>query len=82
MRRLMLLTAMILPWAAKIQTKLHALFPGLATDLAGLVNRMLPQPGGVGTTRVVGALSESHLRPQFAVEANEAAARANNEVSS
>jgi short-subunit dehydrogenase len=71
---------LILPWSAKIQAKLHALFPGLATDLAGLINRLLPEAGGVGTTRVVGALSESALRPQFAVEANEAAARANNEL--
>ena len=71
---------LILPWPAKLQAKLHALFPGLMTDLAGLANRMLPQPGGVGATRVVGALSESALRPQFAVQANDAAARANNQV--
>jgi short-subunit dehydrogenase len=72
---------LILPWSAKLQTKLHALFPGLSADLAGWFNRMLPEPGGVGQTRVIGALSESGLRPQFAVEANEAAARANNEMS-
>src|SRR5688572_21299284 len=72
---------LILPWSAKLQTKLHALFPGLSADLAGLFNRLLPEPGGVGQTRVIGALSESALRPQFAIDANDAAARANNEMS-
>ena len=72
---------LILPWSAKLQIKLHALFPSLSADLAGLFNRLLPEPGGVGQTRVIGALSESALRPQFAVEANDAAARANNEMS-
>jgi NAD(P)-dependent dehydrogenase (short-subunit alcohol dehydrogenase family) len=71
---------LITPWAAKVQAKLHGLCPGLTTDLAALVNRFLPAPGGIGARHATGAQSDSELRPQFAREANLEAARANNQL--
>jgi NAD(P)-dependent dehydrogenase (short-subunit alcohol dehydrogenase family) len=72
---------LIEPWPARVQAKLHGLFPGLSTDLAGLFTRALPGPGGIGRARATGAQSDSALQPEFARQANEAAARANNELS-
>lgn len=65
---------------AKIATRLHALSPGLAQRVLGLVNRMLPPPGDLGTARVPGSDSESDLAPSILTRASDRAALRNNEV--
>ena len=59
---------------------MHGLCPGITTDLAALVNRFLPKPGGIGPRRARGYDSASGLVPPFAAAANTSAARANNEI--
>jgi hypothetical protein len=38
----------VLSLPAKVAVKLHGLFPGTTTDLLGLMNVLLPPPGGIG----------------------------------
>lgn len=71
---------LILPLAARIQARLHGLFPGITAELSGLINRFLPGPGGIGTARATGAESQSTLQPEFARARNEQAAEAHNEM--
>jgi len=49
----------VLGWQADLVARLHGLMPGFATDVLGLVNRLLPGPGGVGTQGVRGKASRS-----------------------
>jgi NAD(P)-dependent dehydrogenase (short-subunit alcohol dehydrogenase family) len=56
----------VLTLPAKLAVLFHGLFPGMSSDLLGLVNRTLPAPGGIGTLRVRGQdaaspMSESWL---------------------
>ncbi len=69
-----------LPLAALAATKFHALFPGLSCELAGWANRLLPEPGGIGTRSAKGHQSDSSLVPEFARRRNLEAAEANNEI--
>jgi NAD(P)-dependent dehydrogenase (short-subunit alcohol dehydrogenase family) len=59
---------------------LHGVFPGLTADLLGSVNRLLPEPGGVGTARRTGAQSESPLAPAALTALTDRAATRNNQV--
>jgi NAD(P)-dependent dehydrogenase (short-subunit alcohol dehydrogenase family) len=59
---------------------LHGLFPGLTADALGVVNRLLPAPGGIGTARRTGAQSESPLAPAALTALTNGAASRNNEV--
>ncbi|HXG68226.1 MAG TPA: SDR family NAD(P)-dependent oxidoreductase [Blastocatellia bacterium] len=70
----------VLSVQAKLAVKFHALFPGLTADLMGLVNELLPEPGGIGKERAKGEESESALSPSFLTILNDRAARQNNEV--
>jgi NAD(P)-dependent dehydrogenase (short-subunit alcohol dehydrogenase family) len=70
----------ILSVPAKLASTFHGLFPGLTSDLAGLVNRLLPAPGGIGPARVTGAQSESAITRSPLTRLTDDAARANNEV--
>jgi NAD(P)-dependent dehydrogenase (short-subunit alcohol dehydrogenase family) len=65
---------------AKIATRLYALSPGLAQRVLGLVNRMLPPPGDIGTARAAGSESESDIAPSMLTRASDRAALRNNEV--
>ena len=69
----------VLSIQAKLAVKFHALFPGLATEINSLVNRLLPAPGGIYEQRVKGKQSESFLAPSVLTALSEKAARANNE---
>jgi short-subunit dehydrogenase len=56
----------ILSWQAGLAARVHGLAPGLTIRMLGLVNRLLPRPGGIGEQRATGfdsrsALSESPL---------------------
>ena len=49
----------ILGWQAGVLARIHGLLPGYTTDLLGLVNRLLPGPGGLGARAVSGGASRS-----------------------
>ncbi|MBV9958807.1 MAG: SDR family NAD(P)-dependent oxidoreductase [Acidobacteria bacterium] len=70
----------VLSIQAQLAVKFHGLFPGLTADLLGIVNRLLPAPGGIGRRRAKGKDSESAVSPSLLTALTEAAARKNNEV--
>ncbi len=70
----------VLSIQAQLAVRFHGLFPGLTADLLGLVNRLLPGPGGIGAKRAKGKESRSPLSPSLLTALNEAAARRNNEI--
>jgi NAD(P)-dependent dehydrogenase (short-subunit alcohol dehydrogenase family) len=70
----------VLSIQAKLAVKLHALAPGVMQRMFGLVTRLLPAPGGVGTRRVAGRDSASAAAPSFLTRATERAAQRNNEL--
>jgi len=65
---------------AKLAVKFHDLFPGLTADLLGLVNRLLPEAGGIGSRRAKGKDSGSKLSPSFLTTLSERAAERNNQT--
>lgn len=65
---------------AQLAVRFHGLFPGLTADLLGLVNRLLPSPGGIGRLRAKGKDSQSAISPSWLTALNEAAAERNNEM--
>jgi NAD(P)-dependent dehydrogenase (short-subunit alcohol dehydrogenase family) len=65
---------------AKVAVLLHGIFPGLTADLLGVVHRLLPAAGGIGTRKAKGKESTSALSPSLLTLLNEHAAVANNEV--
>jgi NAD(P)-dependent dehydrogenase (short-subunit alcohol dehydrogenase family) len=69
----------VLGLPARIAVAFHNLFPGLTTALLGLVNRVLPGPGGIGQARARGEESESAWTDWLAIPSRRAARR-NNEI--
>jgi NAD(P)-dependent dehydrogenase (short-subunit alcohol dehydrogenase family) len=65
---------------AKIATRLYALAPGLAQRVLGVIDRLLPRPGGIGAALAPGSLSESRLAPSILTRSSDRAAIRNNEV--
>ena len=72
---------LVMPLVAAVQVKLHALFPRLSADVLGLVERALPEPGGIGSERRRGSESNSEWSPSVLTTLSERAAVRNNEVS-
>ena len=70
----------VLSIQAKLAVKFHALFPGLTTDLNGLIAKLLPGPGGIGETAVPGRDSTSEWSPSWMTGLTERAAEENNET--
>lgn len=70
----------ILSLPAQLAVRFHGLFPGLTADLLGLVNRVLPGFGGIGTRSAPGRESGSAVSPSWATTLTEEAARRNNEI--
>jgi NAD(P)-dependent dehydrogenase (short-subunit alcohol dehydrogenase family) len=70
----------VLSAPAKLGVAFHGLFPGATADLLGLVNRLLPRAGGIGTARAKGRESESPLSRSVLTTATRRAARENNET--
>ncbi|MBV9211252.1 MAG: SDR family oxidoreductase [Acidobacteria bacterium] len=70
----------VLTVQAQLAVRFHGLFPGLTADVLGLVNRLLPAPGGIGRRRAKGKESESAISPSVLTALTEAAARKNNEM--
>jgi len=65
---------------AVLAVKFHALFPELTADLMGLMNRLLPEAGGIGTRGAKGKDSQSMLSPSLLTTLSDTAARRNNEI--
>lgn len=72
-------TSLIIPLQAKAVTAANGLFPGLVADVMGLLNRILPDPGGIGQKRAKGANSKSDWVPALLEIVSDKAARRNNE---
>lgn len=70
----------VLSLPAKVAVKLHGLFPGPVTDLLGLINVLLPPPGGIGSDVRTGKQSSSSVSPSWITTLNERAAQENNQV--
>ncbi len=70
----------ILSLPAKLATKMHGLFPGLTADFLGMINNLLPAPGGIGTAHATGQESESAVSPSWLTTLNEQAAQDNNQI--
>jgi NAD(P)-dependent dehydrogenase (short-subunit alcohol dehydrogenase family) len=66
--------------AAKCAAAFHGLFPGMTADILGVVNRVLPGPGGIGDQRALGKESRSSLAPSWLTTLTETAANENNEM--
>jgi short-subunit dehydrogenase len=71
----------ILTLPARLAVLFHGMFPGLTADFLSVVNRLLPGPGGIGTSRALGKDSESALAPSWLTALSDEAARRNNEIS-
>ncbi len=67
----------VLGLPARMAVAFQEMFPGLAADLLGLVNRVLPGPGGIGDSTAKGKESESAWTDWLAIPARTAARRHN-----
>jgi short-subunit dehydrogenase len=70
----------IFPIQAKLAAIVDAVAPDLTSALFGLINRMLPAPGGIGTERVKGSESQSSFSPSWLTLLGDHAAHRYNEV--
>jgi NAD(P)-dependent dehydrogenase (short-subunit alcohol dehydrogenase family) len=70
----------IFPIQAKLAAMAESIAPELVSDLLGLVNRLLPAPGGIGSDRIKGSESYSSLSPSWLTLLGDSAARRYNEV--
>ena len=70
----------VLTMPARIATMIHGVFPDVTVDLLGLVNRLLPPPGGIGTDVRTGEQSTSKASANWATALNERAAQENNQI--
>jgi NAD(P)-dependent dehydrogenase (short-subunit alcohol dehydrogenase family) len=71
---------LVMPFSTVAAVKLHGLFPEVAADVLSLADRLLPEPGGIGTATRLGAESESRWSPSPLTILNEKAAASNNEI--
>jgi short-subunit dehydrogenase len=70
----------ILSWQAQLAARVHGLFPGLTTDVLGLVNGVLPGPGGIGAERATGQASRTSITDSFLEVLGQHAARDLNQL--
>lgn len=70
----------VLTAPAKLATKIHGLFPGTTATLLGIMNRLLPSPGGIGTGTRAGEQSFSKVSPSWVTTLNERAAQKYNQI--
>jgi len=70
----------VLSLPAKVAVKFHGLLPGTTTDVLGLMNVLLPPPGGIGSDVRTGKQSSSSASPSWITTLNEQAAQENNQV--
>lgn len=65
---------------AKLAVLFHGIFPGFTADALGLINELLPAPGGIGSASAKGKESTSGWSPSWLTTLTEQAAVANNEI--
>jgi NAD(P)-dependent dehydrogenase (short-subunit alcohol dehydrogenase family) len=65
---------------AQAAIRFKEMFPELTSHLTGFVNRLLPAPGGIGTTAAKGRESYSSVSRSFLTALDQAAARSNNQI--
>lgn len=70
----------IITFPAKFGAALQNIAPNLMGELMGVVNQMLPDPGGIGAQRAHGRDSESALSESFVAQLTDDAAEQNNET--
>jgi short-subunit dehydrogenase len=70
----------VLSVPAKLAATMHGIAPGLTSRVLGLVNRLLPRPGGIGRQRARGAASESFLSRSWLTLLDKRAANRNNQI--
>jgi NAD(P)-dependent dehydrogenase (short-subunit alcohol dehydrogenase family) len=70
----------VLSLPAQAMAAVHGLFPGMTADVWGLVNRMLPGPGGIGKATATGKESETSITRSWVTDHLKKAARENNEL--
>jgi NAD(P)-dependent dehydrogenase (short-subunit alcohol dehydrogenase family) len=70
----------VFPIHVKLAAMIESIAPELAADLLGLVNRLLPAPGGIGSERIKGSESYSYISPSWLTLLGDSAARRYNEV--
>lgn len=71
---------LMFPLPAEVATCLYAVFPGLGADVLAAANRVLPEPGGIGTDRASGKESWSEAAPSILTARSDRASVANNEI--
>jgi len=71
---------LIISIQAKIAAKMNNLFPELTADVSSLVNRILPEAGGIGTNHALGRESESAISPSILTALSDRESRQNNEL--
>lgn len=71
---------LIISLPAKLAILANTLFPGLTQNAFGLVNELLPGPGGIGKNTAKGKESYTFLSPSLLTSLNERAAAQNNEL--
>lgn len=71
---------LIITIQAKIAVTIDALFPEISAEMLALVNRLLPEPGGIGEQSAKGKDSASTWSPSWLTRLTEEAAINNNEV--
>ena len=72
-------TEVTLSWQAKTLRLAHGIVPGLMTRLFGFVNRLLPEPGGIGHEERRGVELAMEQPPSRLTWLSDRAARRNNE---
>jgi hypothetical protein len=70
----------VLSIQAQLASLFHGIFPGLTSDLLGLVTELLPGPGGIGEQKAKGKDSASSISPSILTMLNDRAALRNNEM--
>jgi NAD(P)-dependent dehydrogenase (short-subunit alcohol dehydrogenase family) len=70
----------VLTVQAKAAALFHGVFPGLTADLLGLINQLLPEPGGIGAAREKGRESESSWSRSWLTTLTDRAAEENNQI--
>ena len=72
-------STVVLSLPAKLLTALNGVAPQLVSEVSGVINRWLPDPGGIGDERASGEESASEWSPSFLTTLTQRAARRNNQ---
>ena len=67
---------------AELAAKMNAVFPEFVSEIAGLVNQVLPGKGGIGEDHALGKDSTSFISPSFLTQNLDKASVRNNEIKS